>query len=496
LFSSFGETERAQTPPRGWNSYDSFTWIISEEEFVQNARNVAQKLLPYGYEYVVVDYLWYRRKTEGAYADSRGLDVIDEWGRVIPDPKRWPSSKSNKGFYQVADEIHRMGLKFGIHVMRGISTQAFDANTPILDVKTGQAYEESGRKWYAKDVGIPDKVCRWMKNGFMSVNTTLGAGRAFLRSLYHQYHDWGIDFVKHDCVFGADLNLAEITFVSQVLGELERPILYSLSPGSGVTSNMAKQVNGLVNMYRITDDDWDSWTDILGHVDITRKLGDANMIGARGLKGKSWPDSDMLPLGFLTDQGSNTGPYRKSNLTVNEQRFQQMTMWSMLKSPLMFGGDMRRLDESTFRLLSNPTLLEINSFSSNNKWACMLSTYFIFVFSKHGEFFNMLDDVKLGFTDCNDAESRGWSVKAVEDDLEKVCWKGGSDTEQKEQFCLYKRMGEERIHKLQLLETSVTNSCLVASPNKKLDSEHTKRGWFSPCKSDLNQMWELTENGT
>lgn len=34
-----------------------------------------------------------------------------------------------------------------------------------------------------------------------------------------------------------------------------------------------------------------------------RDFSKANMIGARGLNGNSWPDMDMLPLGWLTDPG-------------------------------------------------------------------------------------------------------------------------------------------------------------------------------------------------
>lgn len=84
-------------------------------------------------QYVVVDYLWYRRNVTGASVDSLGFDVIDEWGRPMPDPDRWPSSKGGKGFTEVADRVHKMGLKFGINVMRGINTQAVNANTRILD---------------------------------------------------------------------------------------------------------------------------------------------------------------------------------------------------------------------------------------------------------------------------------------------------------------------------------------------------------------------------
>ncbi|MCI02750.1 alpha-galactosidase, partial [Trifolium medium] len=108
-----------------------------------------------------------------------------------------------------------------------------------------------------------------MPHGFMSVNTTLGAGKAFLRSLYELYAAWGVDFVKHDCVFGNDLDLDEISYVSEVLREFDRPIVYSLSPGTNVTPAMAKDVSRLVNLYRITADDWDNWMDVKRHFDVS-----------------------------------------------------------------------------------------------------------------------------------------------------------------------------------------------------------------------------------
>ncbi|KAE8688340.1 O-fucosyltransferase family protein isoform 1 [Hibiscus syriacus] len=219
-----------------------------------------------------------------------------------------------------------MGLTFGIHVMRGISLQAFSANTPILDTAKGSSYVESGRQWGRKDIGLKERACAWMLHGFMSANTKLEAGRAFLRSLYLQYAEWGVDYVKNDCVFGDDLDINEITFVSEVLQKLDRPILYSLSPGTSVTPAMAKEVSGLVNVYRITGDDWDTWRDVLSHFDVTRDFSNAKMIGANDLLGKLWPDLDMLPLGWLTDPGSNEGPHKTSNLNIDEQRT-QMTLW-------------------------------------------------------------------------------------------------------------------------------------------------------------------------
>ncbi|GMH01553.1 hypothetical protein Nepgr_003392 [Nepenthes gracilis] len=510
---SEGMAEHATTPPRGWNSYDSFCWTISEEEFLQNAELVSLRLRAHGYKYVVVDYLWYRRKVKGAYVDSLGFDVIDEWGRMIPDPGRWPSSKGGKGFAEVANKVHSMGLKFGIHVMRGISTQAFNANTPILDTAKLGAYEESGRRWTARDIGMKERACAWMPHGFMAVNTKLGAGRAFLQSLYEQYADWGVDFVKNDCVFGDDLDIDEISFVSEVLRTLDRPILYSLSPGTSVTPAMADKVSGLVNMYRITGDDWDSWGDVAAHFDVARDFAAANKIGDRGLLGKSWPDLDMLPLGWLTDPGSNLGPHRQCNLNLIEQRT-QMTLWAMAKSPLMFGGDMRKLDETTYNLITNPTILEINAFSSNNmEFPLITSTHdseitnqVLILQSGHQRNVGLSRTHFLALTTCTELNAKHWSIEPVDEDLDQVCWKENSGSNQMP-FCLYRRKprfaSDEDIvlktrHEGQthLLASTMASICLDASPKQKLTSKEFKRGSLSPCRWDANQMWELNDNGT
>ncbi|KAL5175581.1 Alpha-galactosidase [Glycine soja] len=428
--------QQASLPPRGWNSYDSFCWTISEDEFLQSAEMVSQRLKAHGYQFVVVDYLWYRKKVKGAYPDSLGFDVIDEWGRMIPDPGRWPSSIGGKGFSEVANKVHSLGLKFGIHVMRGISTQAVNANTPILDITKGGAYQESGRVWHAKDIAMPERACAWMPHGFMSVNTKLGAGRAFLKSLYEQYAAWGVDLVKHDCVFGDDLDLNEISYVSEVLSVLNRPIVYSLSPGTSVTPAMAKDVSGLVNMYRITGDDWDKWEDVKAHFDVTRDFSTANMIGGKGLKGNSWPDLDMLPFGWLTDPGSNEGPHRFSKLTLEEKRtqFPYITSSINLKHP---GGKERRLKKG------------IHS---------------------------------LGLTSCSESKARGWSIESLNQDLERICWKKGLENKHQAPFCVHKRELQFRLDgvsmyqedyrgKHQLVATDRMKFCLDASPRRKVTSK-------------------------
>eukprot|EP00258_Populus_trichocarpa_P050235 XP_024466254.1 uncharacterized protein LOC7477078 isoform X7 [Populus trichocarpa] len=433
---------------------------------------------------------------------------------MIPDPDRWTSSKDGKGFTEVAKKVHSMGLKFGIHVMRGLSRQAYDANTLILDTTTGRAYEESGRLWRAKDIGITERACGWMPHGFMSVNTKLGAGRAFLRSLYEQYAEWGVDFVKHDCVFGNDLDVDEITFVSEVLQKLSRPILYSVSPGVIPTPVMEKDISGLVNMYRVTGDDWDTWGDVAAHFDVSRwnkvfmDFAADNKIGAKGLLGRSWPDLDMLPIGWLTDPGSGRGPYRMSNLNLDEQKT-QMTLWAMARSPIMFGGDVRRLDETTSNLITNPFILEINSFSTNNMEFPFVTGTKVSAHKTTNHSRRLRRSLKevgtshtqfLGFTSCNHPKVNGWSIKALDQDLDQICWKESMRSH--EPLCLYKRIltSDGRLISNQggfhLLASHEMEFCLDASPRKKRTSKEFNSGSFSPCRSDANQMWELSNNGS
>eukprot|EP00048_Salpingoeca_helianthica_P002320 m.56388 g.56388 ORF g.56388 m.56388 type:complete len:449 (+) comp12033_c0_seq1:1417-2763(+) len=341
-------------PPRGWNSYDSFDWTIDEKAFMDNCMYMAQHMPTY--EYCVIDYLWYRDNNTGAF-------VLDEFGRPQPDPIRWPSASGGRGFTDVAARVHVLGLKFGIHVMRGISRAAIAKNTRVLGTNTT-----------ARDIALPQQACPW-DNDFVSVDVTQSAGQAFYASLYDQFAEWGVDFVKNDCVFG-DYVPAEIETQSREIAAIfERTghrIVYSLSPGEhdGKTDmevTHARTISTLVNMYRVTDDDWDKWSDISLHFDVAAEFAAANLIGAPGLLGQpSFPDLDMLPLGWLTSPGSSRGPYRNTSLTPDEQRT-QMTLWGIARSPLMFGGDMRHMDAFTLSLLTNPGVLAVNTNSTGNR---------------------------------------------------------------------------------------------------------------------------------
>ncbi|GBF22523.1 alpha-galactosidase A precursor [Arenibacter sp. NBRC 103722] len=124
--------EWAQTPPMGWNSWDCYGPTVREEEVKSNADYMSENLKEYGWEYVVVDIRWYveNPKSHG-YNQKDPIYVIDEYGRYLPAINRFPSASDSNGFKALADHVHNKGLKFGIHMMRGIPKYAVENKLPI-----------------------------------------------------------------------------------------------------------------------------------------------------------------------------------------------------------------------------------------------------------------------------------------------------------------------------------------------------------------------------
>ena len=117
----------ALKPPMGWNSYDCFGLDVNETEVRANAEYMAKHLKDLGYQYIVLDILWYGDEKASNYDDfvhetipAKPKYTLDEFGRYLPDPVKFPSSVNNAGFKPLADYIHSLGLKFGIHILRGI----------------------------------------------------------------------------------------------------------------------------------------------------------------------------------------------------------------------------------------------------------------------------------------------------------------------------------------------------------------------------------------
>src|SRR4051812_3056348 len=114
----------ATTPPMGWNSYDSYNWNVTEAQVKANADYMRDNLRQYGWQYIVVDWAWYYPGSgTGSPNQNASLQPrlrMDANGRLLPDTVRFPSATGTNGFKPLADYIHAAGLKFGVHLMRGI----------------------------------------------------------------------------------------------------------------------------------------------------------------------------------------------------------------------------------------------------------------------------------------------------------------------------------------------------------------------------------------
>ena len=331
----------APTPPMGWNSWNSFATTITEAQSLENARIMAKALLPSGYNIFTVDIQWYEpNATSYEYRKDAPL-TMDAHSRLLPAPNRFPSAQNGVGFKALADQIHRMGMKFGIHVMRGIPRQAVRQNTPIL-----------GTDKRAQDIADTSSVCGW--NGDMyGVDMTKPGAQAYYDSIFELYASWGVDFVKMDDMSRPYANnWREIEAAHRAIERTGRAITLSLSPGE-TDLKWAQHVPHYAQLWRISDDFWDEWK--LLHEQFQR-LENWNPYMREG----AWPDADMLPLGRLS-----LGE-RNSKFTPDEQQT-LMSLWSIARSPLIMGGDLRHLDPATLALLTNPEVLAVNQASSDNR---------------------------------------------------------------------------------------------------------------------------------
>ena len=331
----------APTPPMGWNSWDSFGPTITEDEARANAAIMAARLLPHGYNIFTVDIQWYEPGAN-SYDYRKGAQLtMDEWGRLMPAPNRFPSAANGAGFKPLADFVHGLGLKFGIHMMRGVPRQAADGNMPI-----------QGTDLRAADIADRVNICPWNTDMF-GVDMSKPGAQDYYDSVFRLYASWAVDFVKADDMSRPYFrNEPEIAAVRTAIDRCGRGMILSLSPGETPLA-AAADVQQRANMWRISDDFWDTWPALLEQF---ARLKNWNPYRRSG----NWPDADMLPLGLL-EMGK-----RRTRFTPAEQTT-LLTLWSIARSPLIMGGDLRRLDDATYALIANDEVLAVNQASRDNR---------------------------------------------------------------------------------------------------------------------------------
>jgi hypothetical protein len=335
----FHGNKLAQTPPMGWNSYDAFGDNVVESEVLANARYIAEKMQAVGWDTVVVDYCW---SDPGAHDNNRNARTnaplaADKFGRLLPAPNRFPSAVDGAGFKPLADAVHALGLKFGIHVMRGIPRNSVKANLPI-----------ENSDFTAADAGNTNDICRWCPDMFgVSSNA---AGQAWYDSCARLWAAWGVDYIKVDDL-SRPYHTAEVEMIRNAIDRSGRGIVFSTSPGETPIVDAA-HISTHANLWRVSDDFWDNW----------KSLDHEFTLGARwrDFAGPGhWPDADMLSVGHLSVGNRSVGHDRFSHFTRDEQ-ITLLSLWSLLPSPLMIGANLPDNDAWTLALLTNPEVIAVN----------------------------------------------------------------------------------------------------------------------------------------
>jgi len=333
-----GET-LALTPPLGWNSYDAFGDNVVESEVRANADYLAEKMQPFGWDTVVVDYRWYDPGAHDNNPNGRANAplVTDPLGRLLPAPNRFPSATAGSGFKPLADAVHALGLKFGIHMMRGIPRNSVRANLPI-----------DGSSFTATAAANTNDTCSWCPDMFgVSSNA---AGQAWYDSCARLWAAWGVDYVKVDDL-SSSYQTAEVEMIRRALDRCGRSLVFSTSPGETPVAQAA-HVMAHANLWRVSEDFWDNWKSLKHEFTLAARW--QPFVGPG-----HWPDADMLPLGHLSLKHRSVGDDRFAGLTPEEQ-LTLLSFWCLLPSPLMVGANLPDNDAWTLALLTNPEVLAVN----------------------------------------------------------------------------------------------------------------------------------------
>jgi alpha-galactosidase len=356
----------AATPPMGWNSWDSYGLTITEDQFRANTKIVAETLKPVGYTYAVIDEGWFFFNPEARPNPATLHYAIDANGRYVPVPARFPSvgaapaaqpapaadaatpklaaTIQETSFKPLADWVHSQGLKFGIHIVRGIPRASVERNTPIAN-----------SAFHAADAADTTDACPWDPTNWGIKNNA--AGQAWYDSLLAQYAAWGVDLLKVDCISSHPYRADEIRMIRKAIDKAGRPMVLSLSPGPTSLDNAA-EVGELAQMWRISDDFWDTWSNTKPFPQSLSGQFAKAAAWAQYAKPGNWPDADMLPLGHIGPV-PGSGKERDTRLTPIEQQT-LMTLWAMARSPLILGANLTQLDEVTEKLITNKDVIRVD----------------------------------------------------------------------------------------------------------------------------------------
>ncbi len=338
----------AEQPTMGWNSWDCYGAGVNEEQTLANAQYMKDNLLSHGYNLITVDIQWYEPLAHGTGYRANAVLQMDANGRLLPAGNRFPSTADSHSFKPLADKIHAMGLRFGVHLLRGIPRQAVTQNVPILGTE-----KLSAGGLHAEDIANRRDLCAW-NTDMCGVDMTKPGAQEYYDSVFAQLAAWGVDFVKVDDL-SSPYHKPEIEAIRKAIDQSGRDMAFSTSPGATPVAQ-GEHIEMNANQWRVSNDFWDQWRLL--------KEQFARLDAWTPYRGPGhFPDADMLPVGNVRAFQQNDA---WTHFTQDEQ-VTMITLWSIARSPLIIGGNLPKNDDFTLKLLTNDEVLRVDQHSTNNR---------------------------------------------------------------------------------------------------------------------------------
>jgi len=294
----------ALTPPMGWNHWYAHYNRVTDKMMREAADiMISSGMADVGYQYVNIDDCWMNAPK---HADSLRVGPLrDKDGNIIPN-KHFPDMKG------LTDYIHSKGLKAGIYTSPGPFTCAGFAGA--------YQHEEQDAR---------------------------------------QFADWGFDFLKYDwCSYGKiagkdpDLEAYKLHYrqMGDILKTLGRDIVYNLCQyGMGDVWKWGGEVGAHC---------WRTAGDLGYYLDKVYSVALKNAGHRQYSKPGEWNDPDYIQIGWIGGAGKQTMP--SPTKMSPAMQYAYMSLWSLMASPLVYSGDMSKLDRFTLNILCNNEIIEVN----------------------------------------------------------------------------------------------------------------------------------------
>ena len=323
------------TPAMGWSSWSFIRHNPTATDIEAQAKAMRDSgLAGAGYQYVNVDDFWYQ------CPGSQGPNV-DQNGRWVIDSTKFPSSGALNGIQVVAGYVHSLGLKFGLYVTPGISTQAVAQHTPI-----------QGTSYTADEIAVPSaRENNYNCGGMVGIDYTKPGAQAFIDSWADQFASWGVDYLKLDGVGSFDI--PDVQAWSNALKQTGRPIHLELSNSLNIAdaATWAQYSNG----WRTGGDIEDYGGEPSGS---SYPLTDWANIASRFNQVAQW-QPDGGPGAFNDYDSTEVGNGSNDGLSYDERQT-QLSLWALAASPLILGTDLTNLDRTDLGLLLNRDVIAVD----------------------------------------------------------------------------------------------------------------------------------------